>query len=149
MTALTCDGTVYSWGENDQYQIGDYTTNDRSTAVESTMIADSYVVTSVSAGTTHVCVGTLDGANLCYGYGYYGCLGTGENTAASDAVYTVPGYDGTNFPSPLPTPLPTPAPTSNRTRNTIGVPYAGDQTLHVLDDDGGLWCVTSLLCAPT
>ena len=114
------------------------------------MIADQYVVTSVSAGYYHVCVGTLDDANLCYGKGQYGELGNGESTStASDVVYTVTGYEGTYLPTPQPTPLPTPVPTTNRTRSTIGVPYAGYETLHVLDDDGGLWCVMSLALQST
>jgi hypothetical protein len=139
--ALTSDGVVYAWGDNTYYQLGDYTTTDRYTAVEVTMIEEQYVVTSISAGKYHACVATLDGANLCYGYGVYGELGNGESTAASDVVYTVSGYEGTHFPTPLPTPLPTPVPTTNRTRGSVavGVPNAGWQTLHVLDDDGGLW----------
>ena len=46
------------------------------------------------------------------------------------------GYEGTSLPSSAPTPLPTPLPTSS---STSGVAHSGYQTLHVVDDSGGLW----------
>ena len=89
--ALTSTGRVYAWGENGDYQLGDYTTTDRYTAVEVEVIPEQYAVTSASAGEKHVCVGTLDDAFLCYGDGSYGCFGNGVSTAASSTVYVPRG----------------------------------------------------------
>ena len=139
--ALTTTGRVYAWGENGNYQLGDYTTNDRTTAVLVEVIPEQYTVTSISAGYEHACVSTLDGAFMCFGDGTYGSFGNGVSTAASSTLYTIPGYDGTYLPTPSPTPLPTPVPTTNRTRYASGVPYAGYYNTHIVSDDGGLWCV--------
>ena len=141
MLARSSSGKAYGWGGNTYYMIGDYTTSNRYSAVEVSAINDlvQYKVASVSAGYFTSCIATKDGAAKCWGYGYHGALGTGTNTAASATVYTIDGYDGTTLPSPAPSPVPTPTPTTNRTRHTKGVVYAGTHTIHVVDDDGGVW----------
>jgi alpha-tubulin suppressor-like RCC1 family protein len=139
--ARSSSGKAYGWGGNTYYMVGDYTTSNRYSAVEASAINDlvQYLVASVSAGYYTSCIATKDGAAKCWGYGYHGALGTGTNTAASATVYTIDGYDGTTLPSPAPSPVPTPTPTTNRTRHTKGVVYAGTHTIHVVDDDGGVW----------
>jgi alpha-tubulin suppressor-like RCC1 family protein len=92
--AVTSTGKVYAWGRNQYYQLGDQTTDTRSNAVEVTTISDKYNINFVSAGVSSSCASTGDGASMCWGYGPYGELGTGEATSASSTVYLLPGYEG-------------------------------------------------------
>lgn len=54
-------------------------------------------------------------------------------------MVTSRAYSGSNVPTSLPTPLPTPVPTMDMDSSTTGVAYAGYHTIHIVDDDGGLW----------
>jgi alpha-tubulin suppressor-like RCC1 family protein len=67
-------GWVYAWGHNDQGQLGDGTTTDRSTPTRIPGLSD---VTQLVAGTSHACVTTYDGAVLCWGANQNGQVGDG------------------------------------------------------------------------
>jgi alpha-tubulin suppressor-like RCC1 family protein len=73
--AVTSAGGVKCWGANDSGQLGDGTTNPRSTASFATGLESG--VQAVSAGYYHTCALTNAGAVLCWGYNGEGELGDG------------------------------------------------------------------------
>jgi alpha-tubulin suppressor-like RCC1 family protein len=74
--ALVGDGTVRCWGANGNGQLGDGTTDDRSTPPSSDAGAN---VAAVSAGELHTCALTTAGGVRCWGHNLYAELGTGDH----------------------------------------------------------------------
>lgn len=80
--ALTIDGRVYAWGNNDSGQLGDGTTNGSRVpvAVEAGGVLAGKVVTAISAGSAFSLALTSDGQVFGWGYNEGGALGDGTLT---------------------------------------------------------------------
>ncbi len=96
--ALKSDGTVWAWGKNNFGQLGDGTTDRRTTPVQVHGIDGIGFITnieSIAAGNSHSIALASDSTVLTWGYNYYGQLGDG-NSGGSRLSYT-PGVDS-NIP---------------------------------------------------
>ena len=65
--AVAASGGVLCWGNNDQGQLGDGTTDPRPAPVE---VADLIDAGEVTAGETHTCAIRASGLAVCWGQGY-------------------------------------------------------------------------------
>lgn len=70
--ALLRSGRVSCWGQNNFGQLGDGTTNYRTTAV---LVQDLSDATKIAMGTHHTCALKRDGRVVCWGSNRYGQLG--------------------------------------------------------------------------
>ena len=79
--ALTSDGKVFAWGENDSGQLGDGTTTNRTTPVAVDMSGALWAraVTAIAAGDVHTVALTSDGKVFAWGDNV-GQLGDGDIT---------------------------------------------------------------------
>ncbi len=75
--ALTPTGVAYCWGANSEGQLGDGTTEYRSTP---TPVAGGLAFTSLATGGSHTCAVDSAGAAYCWGYNASGQLGDGSTT---------------------------------------------------------------------
>lgn len=77
--ALADDGKVYAWGRNDFGQLGDGTSDPRSSpvAVDTTGVLAGKTVIAIGGGHTHSLVLTADGKLYAWGYNQNGQLGNG------------------------------------------------------------------------
>jgi len=89
--ALKSDGRVYSWGDNNNGQLGDGGWSDQKRAqwVTDSTGADIDNVTAISAGTDHSLALKADGTLLSWGDNYYEQLGNGTNGDYSTPVIVV------------------------------------------------------------
>jgi len=97
--ALNEDGTVWSWGNNDDGQLGDATTDPSNTPVQAVMELEGDPLTGVvaiAAGYKHTVTLKEDGTAWTWGYNYYGQLGDGNHGsgAYSDTPVQVKGEGG-------------------------------------------------------
>jgi alpha-tubulin suppressor-like RCC1 family protein len=74
--AVTADGGVRCWGNNDRGQLGDDTLTSRLAPVE--VIGLSSGVRAIAAGYMHTCALLESGGVKCWGYNRFGQLGNGE-----------------------------------------------------------------------
>jgi alpha-tubulin suppressor-like RCC1 family protein len=77
------DGTVRCWGVNRSGELGDGTTNDRSSPVSVSGLTNAVVV---AAGGAHTCALLAGGAVRCWGLNDHGQLGDGTTTSRSSPV---------------------------------------------------------------
>ncbi len=95
--ALTPDGygTVVCWGSNTYGQIGDNTTTTASVPSQVVSTSGSSTITSVldlDVGQYHSCATRTDGTAACWGYNYYGQLGTtsvSTGTSSGKSLYPI------------------------------------------------------------
>jgi alpha-tubulin suppressor-like RCC1 family protein len=73
--AVKSDGSVWCWGYNNYFQLGDGTTITRIRPVQVTGISNAVAVDS---GEQHSCALTASGAVFCWGRNQYGQLGDGS-----------------------------------------------------------------------
>jgi alpha-tubulin suppressor-like RCC1 family protein len=109
--AVTSAGGVRCWGANDQGQLGDGTTGDRTTPVDAAGITGA---TALAAGVAHACA-VVSGAVWCWGANAYGQLGDGT-TAGRPLPAAVGGLSG------------------------IVAVAAGERHTCALAGGGGVWC---------
>jgi len=83
--ALTSDGKVYGWGLNNQGQIGDGTSTNRTSpvAVNMTGVLSGKIVTGIAAGGHHSIAVTSEGKVYAWGNGY---LGNGSTSGSTSPV---------------------------------------------------------------
>ena len=81
--ALKSDGTVWAWGYNDDGQLGDGTTTNRSTPVQISGLSD---VTAIAGGWSHTIALKSDGTVWAWGNNEDGRLGDGTTTSSSTPV---------------------------------------------------------------
>jgi Tfp pilus assembly protein PilX len=83
-SCAVADGTAYCWGYNYYGQLGDNTTTNRYSpvAVNASGVLAGKTVTSINAAEKHTCA-IADGKMYCWGYNYYGQLGTGSTYPSS------------------------------------------------------------------
>ncbi len=90
--ALTADGTAYCWGDNAFLSVG--TTDDRSVDILSpTQVQGSITFEAIQVGATTACGVAADGSTYCWGWDFYGSLGTGATSgvAASSVPAAIVG----------------------------------------------------------
>lgn len=87
--ALADDGSVWTWGCNNQGQLGDGTGASSSVPVQVTGLTGK-VITAVAAGSDHTVVVANDGTAWAWGGNLYGQLGNGEG-----------GFDAPQAPAPV------------------------------------------------
>lgn len=91
--AIKNDGTVWAWGANLQYLLGDGTNTTRYQPVQITSLSNNIVV-DIRAGSEHTAVLTTSGTVKVWGANYYGQMNTGEiNRLSPAAVSGSGGYD--------------------------------------------------------
>ncbi|WP_029126508.1 RCC1 domain-containing protein [Salinispora oceanensis] len=83
--ALTPTGTVLTWGDNSEGQLGDGTTTNRSTPVNVNLPA-GVTVTTITGGNLYSLAVTSTGALLAWGANFGGQLGDGTTTNRSTPV---------------------------------------------------------------
>ncbi len=82
--ALTANGKVKCWGENNDGQLGDGSTAQHRTPVDVSGLANGIKV--LVAGGSHSCTLTADGGVKCWGNNSWGQLGDGTNLDRSTPV---------------------------------------------------------------
>ena len=85
-TVIKTDGTLWTWGQNYQGQIGDNTTANKSSPVQTVAAGNNW-----KQVTTGYAVGAIktDGTLWTWGYNIYGALGTNDTANRSSPVQTV------------------------------------------------------------
>jgi alpha-tubulin suppressor-like RCC1 family protein len=73
--AITSDHSLWLWGSNNLYQLGDGTTQDRHVPWRSFTLVGT--VAAVAAGQQNTCALKTDGTVWCWGKNYYGQVGDG------------------------------------------------------------------------
>jgi alpha-tubulin suppressor-like RCC1 family protein len=89
--ALTVNGAVKCWGDNDVGQVGDGSYYDRNTPVVVTGLSSGLM--GIAGGNRHSCAVSVRGYIKCWGYNYFGQLGDGTNTDRFTPVDVI-GFGG-------------------------------------------------------
>jgi hypothetical protein len=93
--ALKNDGTLWSVGDNSSYQIGDGTSNNRSSAVKLAAMTGAVLI---ACGSHHSLAVKSDGATYSWGQNSNGQLGNGA-TSPNDHPVAVPGLCTVTVPT--------------------------------------------------
>ena len=93
--AIKNDGTLWMWGRNAYGQLGDNTTADKSSPVQTVAFGTNW--SSVSCGNGFTAAIKTDGTLWCWGSNPYGILGDNTTVSKSSPVQTITG--GTNWSS--------------------------------------------------
>ena len=95
--ALNSSGDVLCWGKNNRGQLGDDSTSNRSYPAFVVEREESSTplrgVVQLSLGGAHACALTSAGTVLCWGWGYYGQLGSSSETTLNPGTNTSIGVD--------------------------------------------------------
>ena len=91
--ALSDDGDIYAWGDNDFGALGDGTAVDKYKPVKLTM-PDGAKIVSIAAGRYYSVAATEDGKVLSWGLNEYGDLGNGTVVGSVPNPTPVTGLDG-------------------------------------------------------
>ncbi|MEU5871911.1 Ig-like domain repeat protein [Glycomyces sp. NPDC047369] len=83
--ALTADGKVFAWGQNDVGQLGEGSFTDSSDPVQ-VDLPDGAVVEAIAVGDDHILALTDAGTVLAWGYNEWGQLGDGTTTERGTPV---------------------------------------------------------------
>lgn len=86
--AIKQDGTVWTWGNNDNGQLGDGTTTNRNTPVQVSGISD---IVALSAGQNHIAALKADGTVWAWGNNSSGQLGDGTENYETTTPVQVKG----------------------------------------------------------
>ena len=92
--AIKTDGTLWTWGNGNDGQLGTNTSTNKSTPV--TTFAGGTNWKQVSSGDNHIAAIKTDGTLWTWGYGYKGELG-GDNTATRKSTPITTFAGGTNW----------------------------------------------------
>ena len=84
--ALKSDGTMWVWGHNTNFQLGDGTTTARNTPVRVSSLSG---IIAIAGGYAHTVALKSDGTVWAWGWNYYGQLGDGTTTDRNTPVQTV------------------------------------------------------------
>jgi alpha-tubulin suppressor-like RCC1 family protein len=87
--AVKLDGSLWLWGRNNQGQLGDNTTTNRSSPVQT--ISGGTNWKSVACGALHTIAIKTDGSLWCWGWNDFGQLGDNTITKKSSPVQTIAG----------------------------------------------------------
>ena len=82
--AVKTDGTLWSWGSNSNGQLGDNTTTDRSSPVQTASAGTNWKL--VACGNYHTAAVKTDGTLWAWGQNYSGHFGDGTTTGRSSPV---------------------------------------------------------------
>jgi len=126
--AVKSNGTLWCWGKNGNYELGDNTANNRSSPVQTAVYGTNWV--SCMGGYNHTMA--INSNNYLYAWGKNTFGQIGDNSIATRAYPVIISYDTLKFqdvfsgptanhtltttqyivspPTPPPTPVPTPAP---------------------------------------
>jgi alpha-tubulin suppressor-like RCC1 family protein len=88
------DGVVWCWGENEAYELGDGTAEDRGSPVLVQNLPSE--AKALSAGQAHTCALLQDGSIACWGSNDRGQCGTGRSSEPLQSPQVVP-VSGVNF----------------------------------------------------
>ena len=91
--AIKTDGTLWTWGRNNSGQLGDNTTTNRSSPVQTVSGGTNWKL--VDCGSQHTAAIKTDGTLWTWGFNNFGQLGDNTTTGRSSPVQTVSG--GTNW----------------------------------------------------
>jgi alpha-tubulin suppressor-like RCC1 family protein len=91
--AIKTDGTLWLWGDNGNGQLGDNTTTNRSSPVQTVAGGSNWA--QVTVGNGHTAAIKTDGTLWLWGNNQYGNLGTNNTTNRSSPVQTISA--GTNW----------------------------------------------------
>jgi len=86
--AIIDDGSVSCWGRNNDGQLGDGTTTDRSTPTQTLSLGTGRTAVAISSGKNHICAILDDGSVSCWGNNVVGQLGAGTNTERNRPTQT-------------------------------------------------------------
>ena len=89
--ALGSDNKVYCWGDNSHGQLGDGTSGSDANkaapvAVSQGAIPTNVIVQQISTGFSHACAIGSNNQVYCWGYNYYGQLGSGNKVDSSTPI---------------------------------------------------------------
>jgi alpha-tubulin suppressor-like RCC1 family protein len=151
--AVKSDGTAWAWGFNTQGELGDGTTNERSTPVQVSGLSG---VTAIAAGWYHSLAVKSDGTAWAWGENAYGDLGDGTTNNSSTPVQVsglsgVTAIAGGGFHS-LALSSPPSCPAAGATPATERASSTNQYTLS--NNDGAAWqeidaAKLRVICTPT
>jgi alpha-tubulin suppressor-like RCC1 family protein len=131
--AVTQDGLVYTWGWNNNAQLGDNTTTDRATPIRvlagayagTTFLGDnsSNRIVAIAAGQYHVLALAQDGTVYAWGLNGSGQLGNNSTTGSGTPVRVLKGaYGGTTYLG------------DNGSNPVIAIAAGGSQSMALMQD---------------